>query len=167
MGKLPQRKTIRLKEYDYNTPGVYFLTMCTENRRCILSRIVGTGVLDGPKIELLPCGEVVERILLQIGSFYKHILIEDFVIMPNHVHILLKITEDAAKENTISTAQNTAVSRFVSTLKRFTHREWGGGIWQPRSYDHVIRDQDDFEIHRKYIKENPSGWEKDELYSRE
>ena len=61
--------------------------------------------------------------------------------------------------------QNSVVSRFVSTFKRFCNKEYGGNIWQARSYDHIIRDQRDFDKHLQYIYENPYGWQKDELYT--
>ena len=62
---LPERKPMRLKEYDYSTPGAYFITICTRERECILSRIlVGAGVLDGPRVELSSCGIAVEEIKL-------------------------------------------------------------------------------------------------------
>ena len=82
---------MRLKNYDYNSAGVYFITFCTKNRRCILSRIVGTGVLDGPSIELLPCGKIADKIIKQLNDFYDEIEIQRYVIMPNHIHILLLI----------------------------------------------------------------------------
>jgi len=164
MEKWFDRKTTRLPEYDYNTPGAYFLTICTENKKCILSRIVGTGVLDGPKIALLPYGKAAEKYILQLNHFYDNLSVESYVIMPNHIHILLRITEEGPSGTPVPTLQNSAVSRFVSTLKRFCNKDYGKNIWQPRSYDHIIRDQADFDRHLKYIYENPFGWQKDELY---
>lgn len=61
--------------------------------------------------------------------------------------------------------QNSIVSRFVSTFKRFCNKEYGKNIWQNRSYDHVIRNQEDYDEHLKYIFENPARWELDKLYS--
>ena len=63
--------------------------------------------------------------------------------------------------------QNSVVSLFVSTFKRFCNKEYGENIWQYRSYDHVIRDRDDYERHLKYISENPLYWKTDELYVEE
>ena len=167
MGEWLNRKTTRLPGYDYNTQGVYFLTICTEDRRCILSRIVGTGVLDGPKIELLPCGRIAAKYINQLGGFYDNISVESYVIMPNHIHILLYIKGVGPLGTPVPTLQNSAVSRFVSTFKRFCNKEYGKNIWQSRSYDHVIRDQADFDKHLQYIYENPFGWQKDEHYSAE
>ena len=167
MGQPKHRKTVRLRGYDYNTEGAYFLTICTENRKCILSRIVGTGVPDGPKIELLPYGKIVQKHIEQISNFYNHLSVESYVIMPNHIHILLCVTGSGPSGTPVPTVQNSVVSRFVSTLKRFCNKEYEENIWQALSYDHIIRDQQDFDRHLKYIYENPFGWEKDEFYCAE
>jgi len=164
--KQMNRKTVRLQEYNYNTPGVYFLTLCTENRRCILSRVVGTGVLDGPKIELLPMGAIADKYLRQLNDFYENLSVESYVIMPNHMHILLQVKEGPSR-TPVPTLQSSTVSQFVSTFKRFCNKEYGKNIWQRGSYDHIIRDQADFDQHMKYIYENPFGWLKDEYYTAE
>ena len=165
MGELPRRKPTRLQGYDYSTPGAYFLTLCTENRRCLLSRIVGTGVLDGPRVELLPHGIVAEKYIRQMNGFYGDIQVESYVIMPNHIHILLFVTGEGPSRTPVPTRQNSSVSRFISTFKRFCNKEYGENIWQYRSYDHIIRNQDDYDQHLKYIYENPFKWEADKLYS--
>ena len=165
MGEWLSRKTTRLPGYDYNTPGAYFITICTDNRRCILSRVVGTGVLDGPKVELLPCGETAAKYINQLNDFYDGISVESYVIMPNHIHILLHVKEEGPSRTPVPTLQNSIISRFISTFKRFCNKEYGENIWQSRSYDHVIRDQADFDKHLRYIYENPFGWQKDDFYS--
>ena len=158
------RKNTRLTGYDYNTPGAYFLTICTYNRKCLLSRVVGTGVLDGPRIELLPHGKTAAKYINQLNEFYDNLSVESYVIMPNHIHILLMVKEKGPSGTPVPTLQNSVVSQFVSTFKRFCNKEYGENIWQARSYDHIIRDQTDFEKHLKYIYENPFGWQKDEFY---
>ena len=91
--------------------------------------------------------------------------------MPNHIHILLYVKENkngpsrTPVPTTETTAQNTTVARFLSTFKRFCNKECGENIWQYRSYDHIIRNDEDYDIHKKYIYENPSHWYYDELYS--
>ena len=188
MDGLKNRKTTRLQGVDYNSTGAYFITICTQNRRCSLSRIVGTGVLDGPfhdalnetTVELLPCGKIADKYIHQLNEFYHDISVERYVIMPNHIHMLLfvkpKEHEDIESEMSmvngpsgtpVPTIQNSIVSRFVSTFKRFCNKEYGENIWQYRSYDHIIRDQKDYEKHINYICENPIRWYYDELYTEE
>jgi len=165
MEEKQNRKTMRLVGYDYNTPGAYFLTICTKNKKCILSRIVGSGRLGSPKTELLPYGKIAEKYILQLNDFYDDLSIESYVIMPNHIHILLCLSEQGPSRTPVPTVQNSKVSQFVSTFKRFCNKEFGNNIWQARSYDHIIRDQEDFDKHIKYIYENPYGWQKDELFA--
>ena len=93
MDALKNRRSTRLQGYDYSSPGVYFLTICTQQRKCILSRVVGTGVLDGPCVALLPYGEVADKYIRQLNDHYEDLSIDSYVIMPNHVHFLLHIKE--------------------------------------------------------------------------
>ena len=139
---------------------------------------VGTGGLDGPsihgisnipRIELTEYGQIADKYLRQLNDFYNHISIENYVIMPNHIHILLwvKGDENGPSRTPVPTVQNSIPSRFVSTLKRFCNKEYGMNIWQARSFDHIIRNYNDYEEHRRYIYENPIRWYYDELYSEE
>ena len=166
MTQWQDRHNTRLRGYDYNTPGAYFLTICVENRKCLLSRIVGTGVFGDPNIELLPYGQIAAKYIDQLSAFYKDLSVESYVIMPNHIHILLRVLEGPSR-TPVPTLQNSVVSRFVSTFKRFCNKEYGKNIWQARSYDHIIRDQTDFDKHLQYIYENPFVWTKDELFAEE
>ena len=164
--ELPSRKTVRHPHADYNGRGAFFLTVCTQNRRPILSRIVGTGVPDGPHTELLPYGKVAEKYIQQLHNFYNDVSVESYVIMPNHIHLLLFVrpNDDGPSGTPVPTPQNTRIARFVSTFKRFCNKEYGENIWQTRSFDHVIRDRRDFDEHLRYIYENPAQWEFDELH---
>ena len=89
---LPQRKQIRLPDYDYSAPGAYFVTICSHEKRCILSTItVGDGVLDVPCVRLSPYGKIVEETLREIVNTYSWLSLDRYVIMPNHIHLLLRI----------------------------------------------------------------------------
>ena len=170
MEDFKNRKTPRLQGFDYNSVGVYFTTICTQNRRCLLSRIVGTGVLDCPKIELTKYGKVAEKYINQLNNFYDHISVESYVIMPNHIHILLFVKENGQSRTPVPTnidRANSAFSKFVSTFKRFCNKEYGENIWQARSNDHIIQNREDYEEHWRYIHENPMRWQFDNLYIEE
>lgn len=90
---LPKRKPTRLKGYDYSTPGAYFITICTKDRKQILSKIsvVGEGLCALPKNELTKTGNVVINAIGFINNTYKNISVDKYVIMPNHVHFLISI----------------------------------------------------------------------------
>ena len=216
--ELPKRKSTRLKDFDYSSAGAYFITICTESRRQILSRIVGGDVpgaphergdvpdapnvggdvldaphercdvpdaphvggdvLDAPheggdvpgapkNIELLPYGKIAERYIRQLNDFYDHVRVDQYVIMPNHIHMILIVSQSGASRTTPPTKQHTTVSQFVSTFKRFCNKECGRNIWKRYFHDHIIRDREDYEEHIKYIYENPIRWYYDELYAEE
>ena len=166
--ELPKRKDIRLKNYDYSFPGAYFVTICTENRRKILSQIVGVDVLGDPNnVELLPYGKIAEKYINQLNDFYNNINVEQYVIMPNHIHIILLVSENGSPRTSTPTRQTSVVSHFISTFKRFCNKEYGQNIWQRGFYDHIIRNREDYEEHMKYIYENPTRWYYDELYTEE
>ena len=158
------RKNIRLKDFNYNSEGAYFITICTQNKICLLSHIMQTTVLDTPKIHLTKYGEIANKVILQLSDFYNNVSVENFVIMPNHVHLLLFINYSSTTPPETS-PQNSIISRFISTFKRFCNKEFGENIWQKRSYDHIIRNTSDFDEHLKYIYENPIRWTSDEFYT--
>ena len=163
--ELPKRKPTRLQNFDYNTNKAYFITICTENRRKVLSKIVGVDVLGDPQnIELLPHGKIADKYIKQLNEFYNNVTVDQYVIMPNHIHILLIVYEDGSPRTSTPTRQTSAVSHFVSTFKRFCNKDYGGNIWQRGFYDHIIRNQHDYENIVKYIYENPMRWYYDELY---
>ncbi|MBE6535568.1 MAG: hypothetical protein E7677_02985 [Ruminococcaceae bacterium] len=176
MDELKRRKTPRYQGFDYNSVGVYFITICTKNRQCILSHIVGTGVLDCPKVELTGYGEIADTYIKQLNEFYHDLSVENYVIMPNHIHLLLWVkenknsTENGQSRTPVPTnieRANATCSQFVSTFKRFCNKEYGENIWQARFNDHIIRSRDDYEEHVKYICENTTRWYYDELYTEE
>jgi len=178
-----RRKMPRLSNFDYNTTGAYFITICTKNRAELLSKIVGVGVPDDPNcVELLPYGKIADKYIKQLNDFYEDIRVDRYVIMPNHIHILLSLRNGSsgtptptnyeailAEKSLIcksNTKANSRVSMFVSTFKRFCNKEYGQNIWQRFSFDHVIRNREDYEEHVKYIYENPKNWYYDELYTK-
>ena len=95
--EFPERKPNRIDGFDYNQTGAYFITICTQNRQPILSRIsVGTPVLGCPQeaqTELLPHGKIAEKYIRQMDAFYEHIFVDRYAIMPDHIHFLLTIHE--------------------------------------------------------------------------
>ncbi len=167
---LPQRKQNRLDNYDYGSGGAYFITICTKDRRCILSHIVGTGVLDCPQIELTPYGEIAHKYIRQLHDFYDHISVENYVIMPNHIHLLLFINNNGQSRTPVPTEtdrRNSVLAQWISTFKRFCNKEYGENIWQRSFYDHVIRNGHDYDEIYRYISENPIRWQQDNLYTEE
>ena len=176
---LPKRKRIRLQNYDYSSSGAYFITVCTADRRCILSDIaVGDGVLDVPNVRLSPYGEIVAETLREIETTYSWLSLDRYVIMPNHVHLLLCIggngpsgtpaptsTDDGPGHCRTPAPTNKTLPMLISTFKRFTNRRCGIQIWQRSYHEHVIRSEDDYRQIREYIENNPAKWAEDRYYT--
>ena len=169
--KLPKRKNIRLKNYDYSEPGSYFITICTQNKE----KLLWDGELEVEKFIWEPVGEhcvlpkglplskngiVAEQNLKKWNDTYKNVCLSSYVIMPNHLHIIVMILS----EKSGSTQCSPTVSRMVKLFKESVTKQFGEKIWQVSFYDHIIRDKHDYEEISKYIYENPLKWEFDELY---
>ena len=156
--EFPQRRINRIPEYDYSTNGVYFITICTQDRRKILSHIVGGGALDAPVITLSKIGQIVEKYILSSNRI-PGISVDKYVIMPDHIHLLIRVDEAASVGTSRAPSPtNMAIPHFVSTFKRFCHREVGSVIFQRSYYDHVIRNQRDYDEIWEYIENNPRKW---------
>ena len=164
---LPKRKPTRLREYDYSENGAYFVTICTKNRENILSEItVGTGVLDCPQSILSSYGEVANKHLINMSDFYDTIKIDKYIIMPNHIHILIQISEEEKLNGSSGTPTptNSSIPQFISTFKRFCNKEYGINIWQRSFHDHIIRGEEDYKKIWEYIDTNILKWEQDCFY---
>ena len=115
-------------------------------------------------VELSSYGKTVEKYINQLNDFYDNVAVDAYVIMPNHIHIMLFVFENGSPRTSTPTKQHSMVSQFVSTLKRFCNKECGVNIWQRYFHDHIIRNRQDYDKHIQYIYENPIRWDKDELY---
>ena len=148
--QLPIRKNLRLKDYDYSSNGLYFVTICNEHRKNLLSTIVGGDDLGAPKkIILKPYGKVVEKYILSIEKAYESVKVENYIIMPNHIHLLLLIDTFGLPRSSAPT-----ISDVITAFKKFTNRDCKQNLWQRGYMDHIIRNQSDFEHHWNYIEYN-------------
>ena len=159
--KLPQRKKNRLEDFDYNTPGAYFITICTENRRNLLGKIVGGGAYDAPQMHLSEKGKIVEK-YIRSGDRVGNVTVDKFIIMPNHIHMILFVEGGPSRA---PAPTNAAIPHFVSTFKRFVNRDVGGNIFQRSYHDHVIRGEADYLEIWQYIDSNAAKWAEDCFYN--
>ena len=111
----------------------------------------GTGV---PTVELLWHGAIADKYIQQMKAFYDDLSVDQYVIMPDHIHLLISIHngEDTPEKRT------SRIARFIGTFKRFCNKEYGENIWQGRFHDHVIRNQQDYDETWEYIANNPRKW---------
>lgn len=154
------RKNIRLKEYNYAQNGYYFITICTRNRKCILSTIENYNECRGDhwssviynKLTLI--GKTVEKYIKEMKIIYKNIDIDEYIIMPNHIHIILIINEK----------QKVTISQMIQQLKGIISKELKQSIWQKLFYEHIIRCEKEYLQIKQYIQNNPYNWE-DDIYN--
>ena len=145
----PQRKHPRLPEYDYSQQGAYFLTICTKNRACILSHVlIPESEADGALVSLTEIGEIVLQHLLRIPG------LDSYVIMPNHIHLIV-----------FRAAEDRSVSDDIRSFKTLVTKKIGHPIWQTSFHDHILRDPNDYLLHREYMDKNPAKWLLDLYYS--
>ena len=163
------RRSIRLKGYDYSKNGAYFVTICVKGREHLL------GSIKNKNIALSPIGEIVSEQLKQAISIRKEIDIDSFVIMPNHIHLIVFIVgangnlpwygkEGRAKCLSPLQMRPRSLSSFMVGFKSSVSRRSGFSIWQRNYYDRIIRNEMELKSYRKYINDNPAEWEADEYY---
>ena len=155
---LPQRKPTRLKNYDYSQNGYYFITICTKDKRKILCDIVGEGLCALPTVELTDIGKIVNQSIEYINNEYEGILIDKYVIMPNHVHLIL-INQTGGRGD-----PPLQVYDIIGRMKSFTNSNYVGTLWQRSFNDHIIRDQNDYLKIWEYIDTNANKWTEDKFY---
>ena len=165
MAELPKRKPNRLNNYDYSKNGMYFITICSDNKKCIFSKIVGQGLAPA-EVRLSEYGKIAEEQLLLLKNRYSTIDINKFVIMPNHIHIILTINNKAAGASPCPT-----VSDIICTYKSLTTKMCKNAgyqnkkIFQNSFYDHIIRNDEDYITKAQYIENNPAKWREDKYHS--
>ena len=161
---LPKRKPTRLKGYDYSQNGAYFITICTNDKKCILGNIVGQGLAPA-EIILSQYGKIAKEQLLDLENRYKTIEINKYVIMPNHIHII------AFLDNTAGASPCPTISDVICSFKSLTTRICNKSnnkpqkIFQSSFHDHIIRGEKDYRKIWEYIDSNVERWEKDCFYS--
>ena len=172
--ELPKRKPLRLKDFDYNTPGTYFITICTHNRKCTLSHIEGDNAIYGiddepPKIKLTEYGKITDNVINNIPQRLG-VTVDRYVIMPNHVHFILAITNDEvmrAPQQIRSIISKTIGYIKMNVSKEIRNKYGNISVWQRGYHDHVIRNTNDYEKTVMYIYKNPVKWQFDRFYPKE
>lgn len=177
---LPHRKQIRLRGCDYAFPGVYFVTICSAGKRSVFGSMRGEGIILSPE------GEIVRSEWIAMPERFSRLVLDEFVIMPNHLHGVLAFAGLAGGASPSPTTGNTttkpqgalrssgqarpsptlfdAIGAFksISTIKvnRLLRRR-GVPLWQRSYYEHIVRTGEDLRKIQRYILENPLMWSLD------
>ena len=160
------RRLNRLKNYDYSRNGLYFITICTKDRIPYLSDIidVGDGVLDVPTIKLTDYGKILNDQIIEMNEIYKKSQIIKYVIMPDHVHMIIYLFDDDnvfVGTSRAPSPTNAVIPSMISTLNRFVNKKTGFNLWQRSFHDHIIRNEKEFLDICNYIDNNPINWVND------
>lgn len=163
------RRSIRLKDYDYTQNGAYFVTICTHERLCMFGQVV-----EGAMV-VSEGGRIVTKEWEQTATVRSSVELDAFVVMPNHVHGILVITESVRATRRVAPTSTTLqsgslgaiIGQFKSTVtKRINHLPHPPDhrIWQCNYYEHIIRNEESLNHTRAHIVNNPAKWAEDSLY---
>ncbi|BAY29518.1 hypothetical protein NIES2107_13610 [Nostoc carneum NIES-2107] len=175
--QIHHRRSIRLKGYDYSQSGLYFITICVQNRECLLGKIA-QGLMN-----LNSAGEMVNQTWQQLPQRFPHIGIDEFVVMPDHMHGIIAIsmvdttssnhiqeqdleqiqpletTESVNLGNIIGAFKSITTHQYIQGIKQDNWQRFTGKLWQRNYYEHIIRDEASLKNIREYIRNNPMKWQ--------
>jgi REP element-mobilizing transposase RayT len=170
---MQHRKPNRLKNYDYSQNGMYFITICTKDKKCFFGEIIND------KMILNDFGKIIQNVWLELPNHNDNISIDEFVIMPNHIHGIIEIVGtplvgvqdiDTTKTGTrpvttiselIGTFKSLTTNQYIYHIKNNGWKPFNKYIWQRSFYDHIIRKEESLNKIREYIMINPQQWNDD------
>ena len=160
MRELPARKNVRLKKYNYSQEGAYFITICVKDRHEMLGRVVGRDALGAPFVQISEYGEIIRKEIEKTHLYYTNVVVEKFIIMPNHVHMIVSVsgeTEIHGQNGAPGASRPTTalIPRIVTMLKKKTNKTYGFDMWQTSYHDRIIRNESEYQKIWQYIDENP------------
>ena len=164
--ELHQRKKNRLQGYDYSRPGYYFVTICIEKRAEMLGKVVREcrGAHCAPAhIVLSDVGQNVEHAILQIPKHHPNVSVDKFVVMPNHVHMIVCLDKNDGRAMRAPTCRS-SIPQIVRGMKETVTKTLGYNMWQKSYHDHIIRNEADYRRIWEYIDTNPAKWREDCYY---
>ena len=163
--RVHHRRSIRLQGYDYSSSGAYFVTLCTQNRECVFGEIV-----EG-EMRLSPIGRIALQCWQGIPDHFKNVQLDAYVIMPDHVHGIVIIQNEAEvgvrhvelRQNTfqhiVPNSLSSIVLQYKASVTRICRREnFTRFRWQRNYYEHIIRREKDYHAIQRYIIDNPFKW---------
>ena len=162
----PKRKQNRLRGYNYGRPGYYFITVCANARAEFFwevssMRSVGADIIRPFSPNLSQYGCFVEEAIQNIPRCYADAVVDKYVVMPNHVHMILSLT---CRSGRMISAPTKAIPAIVGQMKRIVSKKAGFPIWQKGYHDHIIRNEADYRRIWEYIDTNPAKWREDCYY---
>jgi len=171
---IPIRKKIRLQHVDYSHPGYYFITICSKDRANLFGNQVGAGLVSAQSdvskiVELSKIGQIIKKQWQDIPNQFENVGIDEFVIMPNHIHGILILNNPGKRagarpaptvSDIICSFKSKCSVHYLKYIKK-NNLKVSGEIWQQSFYEHIIRKEESLDEIREYIAFNPLNWHKD------
>ena len=149
------RRSIRISEFDYHKEGAYFITICAYHRKCLF------GSIHDETMHLSNIGKQIKTNWECIPDHFPNAELNEYVIMPNHMHGIISIMDGSYQSKTIGTIIGQFKGSVTSWVRANTNIH---DLWQRNYYEHVIRDERDYQRIAEYIEGNPSQWNEDALH---
>ena len=174
--ELPKRKSMRQHGYDYSHAGYYFITFCTKDKQPLLGKIaVGDAPPRVPHYNphtahtlhdiiiphciLTEYGVFVDALIQKTSSIYTDAIIDKYIIMPNHIHMVISIADNGTRGGASPT--KALIPKIIQSIKSMTTKHFGHNLWQRSYHDHIIRNEVDYKQIWHYIDNNPAKWAED------
>ena len=147
MNELPKRKLIRLKHYDYSQNGCYFITICTNNRECLFNIRTPQQLHNE---NLLSPDAMIEKWLLKLEKKFVDIKINEYVIMPNHIHFIIEkcgchfADDNANIQKIVAWFKTMTTNEYIKNVKQNIYTPFNKKLWQSSYYEHIIRNEHDY-----------------------
>ena len=177
--QIHNRQSIRLKGYDYSQAGLFFITICTQNRVCLF------GDIKNNEMTLNSAGKMIESEWINLKNRFPNIELHEFVTMPNHFHGILEIVENGQHENgqhengqhengqpqgiaptvgdMMGAFKSITTVEYIRGVKNWGWPPFDGKLWQRNYWEHIIRDSNSYKNISEYIVSNPQKWKNDKL----
>ena len=145
------RRPTRIPGYDYSIPNYYFVTICTYEKRCLFGTVEYLNIF----------GEIAKNDLLELPLHFRNVEIDNYIVMPNHIHAIIKLLDTKGEKKNL----NTILGLYKSGVTRKIHKINANTIvWQRSYYDHIIRNQKEYEQIWSYVQYNDQKWTEDQFY---
>ena len=182
--QIHHRRSIRLKDYDYSNAGLYFITICVQDRKCLFGKI------ENDEMILNDAGKMIDNWWQKIPEKFPDIILDEYVIMPNHFHAIVEnvganprvcpspsdINEPGQTQGSAPTGgtflysiiqwfKTMTTNEYIRNVKELGWEPFDKKVWQRNYHEHIIRDQQAYLKISEYIRTNPLRWMEDKFYT--
>ena len=156
------RRSIRLKGFDYSRSAIYFVTICVQNRKCLFGTILQNQML------LNDAGGMVSAEWLALPLRFPSVILDEFIVMPNHFHGIIYISPDSSDNPTLGKIlgafKSIVNNNYITGVNIKNWQPFDKRLWQRNYYEHIVKDDFGLQKIQIYIQNNPSTWQTDSLH---